>query len=108
MKIQVFTKIAVVASSILLMSACSWVDLSDAGTQVLVRTHDQARDCEKLGSTSASVKSNIWFYDRKPQKMATELQTLARNEAAKMGGNTIVIDSAITGGAQRFRVYKCH
>ncbi len=107
MKYRVFTKTTVMAAVLLLVQACAWVKLTDGGANVLLRSNDQIEYCEKIGATSASVAAKVGFVDRDPQKMATELQALARNEAAKMGGNTIVVDSIPANGSQRFRVYRC-
>ena len=53
-------------------------------------------------------KAEIAKVDRKQAKVATELETLARNYAVGMGGNTIVAEDEITeDGKQTFVVYSC-
>jgi hypothetical protein len=39
--------------------------------------------------------------------VATELATLARNEASNFGGDTVVPTSTVDNGRQSFGVYKC-
>ncbi|MBL4573298.1 MAG: DUF4156 domain-containing protein, partial [Gammaproteobacteria bacterium] len=41
------------------------------------------------------------------ERLQEELLTLARNEAGRMGGNTVVPESLIDGGEQDFGVYNC-
>jgi len=53
-------------------------------------------------------KAEIAKVDRKQTKVAIELETLARNYAVGMGGNTIVAEDAMTDDAQQtFIVYNC-
>jgi hypothetical protein len=53
-------------------------------------------------------KAEIANVDRKQTKVATELETLARNYAVGMGGNTIVAEDVMTDdGQQTFIVYNC-
>lgn len=94
-------------SSLLLVSACTWVKFSEGAEDVELRSANEVAKCEKLGATSASVVDHVGFFDRNEKKVAVELQTLASNQAFAMGGNTVVVDSAITDGSQRFLVYKC-
>jgi hypothetical protein len=53
-------------------------------------------------------KAEIAKIDRKQSKVAIELETLARNYAVGMGGNTIVAEDAMSNdGEQTFIVYNC-
>ena len=56
---------------------------------------------------TASPKSRVGGFERKPGKVAAELETLARNEAATMGGNAVVAASTVKDGRQTFGVYHC-
>ena len=89
------------------LSSCTWVKLTEDGARVLVRTSVPS-DCERLGRTTSMGKAEIAKVDRKQTKVATELETLARNYAVGMGGNTIVAEDEITeDGKQTFVVYNC-
>ena len=89
------------------LSSCTWVKLTEDGARVLVRT-TASGDCERLGRTTSMSKAEIAGVDRKQAKVATELETLARNYAVGMGGNTIVSEGEITeDGKQTFTVYSC-
>lgn len=89
------------------LSACSWVPLSPQGEAVFVVNAEQAENCERLGQTTSKVLNKVGFLKRTDEKKAEELQTLARNEAANMGGNAIVPATEVTDGRQRFLVYRC-
>jgi hypothetical protein len=64
--------------------------------------------CEKLGSTRSLTKSDIASIDRNRKKVAGELETLARNAAAAMGGDAIAAESEVSDrGEQTFGIYRC-
>ena len=89
------------------LSGCTWVKLTEQGEAVSVAASVPAT-CEKLGSTSSMVKSDIASFDRNSAKVATELETLARNAAATMGGDTIVPETEVSEqGERRFGIYRC-
>ncbi|MFT5140828.1 MAG: hypothetical protein ACI9H8_000055 [Lysobacterales bacterium] len=92
----------------LLMNACSWVKATPEAESVLVKTAEVTTDCERKGKVNVSLKDRIAGFDRKSTKVAKELATLARNEAAVMGGNTVVAESEVTDGRQEFGVYLCN
>jgi hypothetical protein len=89
------------------LSSCTWVKLTEDGAKVMVRTTAPS-DCERLGRTTSMSKAEIAKVDRSETKVATELETLARNYAVGMGGNTIVAEDEVTeDGKQTFVVYSC-
>jgi hypothetical protein len=90
-----------------MLCACAWVQLTTSGTQVRVREADEVAQCQKLGWTGARTRDRIGIFQRRPEKVAQELEILARNEAANLGGDTIVAVSPITAGERRFDVYRC-
>jgi hypothetical protein len=49
----------------------------------------------------------IVVVERGSQRLQDELLTLARNEAADLGGDTVVPESLIADGSQVFGVYRC-
>ena len=48
------------------------------------------QDCRRLGKTRVEVVSEVAFVKRSDEKVEQELTELARNEAAKVGGDMIV------------------
>lgn len=93
--------------SVLTVFGCQWVKPTDGGDNVSLVKMAHVVNCEKLGSTTSTVKDSIGFIDRKERKVVDELVTLAKNDAAKMGGDTIVAKKAISEGSQEFNVYRC-
>ena len=89
------------------LSACTWVPLSDEGARVQLRTLDQARACEQESRVTVSVKDKIAGIARNEDKMRGELETLARNEAARVGGNAVAAESEPTDGRQVFLIDHC-
>lgn len=103
-------KLSVLLSAVALMglgSACTWVKVSDDGSKVAVTHMANVANCEKVRNVSVKVKANLGPIDRKDEKVTTELATLARNEAVRFGGDTIVPTSPVTDGSQDYAVYKC-
>jgi len=93
----------------LLAGACSWVDVDQEAEAVgVVRTLDEVADCTKVGEIGANTMSKVGFVARNDTKVAVELERLARNDAAKMGANTIVPLGPVTAeGSRRYGAYFC-
>ena len=89
------------------LSACTWVPLTDEGSHVQLRTLDQVEGCERKSRVTVSVKDKIGAISRSDEKVREELRTLARNEAARIGGNVVVAETEPTDGHQVFVVYRC-
>ena len=100
-------KPAIIALSVLLLTACNWVQLSNEGRGVRLATQSEIANCSRVGTTAAATTSRLLIVDRGGSTVQEELVTLARNEAGLMGGNTIVADSTIQDGRQSFIVYTC-
>ncbi len=97
------------AAIVSLTSACSWVKVSEQGASVAVANAANVRNCEKVRTVNVRVKDNfVGSMKRSPEKVATELTNLARNEATQFGGDTIVPISLVQDGRQSFDVYKCN
>jgi hypothetical protein len=90
----------------LLLGACTWVPLTDGGAGVNQATATQIAQCRHVGSVSSSTQDKIGV-ERSRGKVAEELVVLARNEAASIGGDTIVPMSEPVDGRQDFAVYRC-
>jgi len=89
-------------------SSCTWVKPTEKGASVAVANATNVRRCENVREVTVSVTNKIGFIKRDADKVATELSTLARNEAVNFGGDTIVPSSTIEDGHQSFNVYKCN
>lgn len=100
-------KILIAICGGLILSSCTWVKVTTKGESVrLVQSVRAVEPCKKLGQINTKVVSQIIF-DRDSEKVASELADLARNEAALMGGDTIVPVSDIFDGRRSFGVYQC-
>ena len=87
--------------------ACTWVKLTEGGTAVRVATPSEVAGCETKGRTHAQTTDRVVIFARREPTIQKELESLARNEAALMGGDAIVAASAIERGRQTFDVYLC-
>jgi hypothetical protein len=97
--------IAILAA--LALSACTWVKPTEGAAAVVVAEPCKVRDCTRVSTLTTSVKHTIGSMQRKPEKVEQELTTLARNEAAIRGGDTIVPRGEVQEGARTFDVYRC-
>lgn len=95
------------AALALTLSACTWVQLTSEGEGVRLAGARLVENCDRIGSATARTLGEIVTVERGGGKLQNELLTLARNEAGRMGGNTIVPESLINDGQQAFGVYNC-
>lgn len=100
-------KVLAIALMIALLAACTWVKPTPEGKEVGVATAEEVGDCQSLGKVSVSLKHEVARVERSAKKVAAELETLARNEGAVMGGNTVVPIGRPVEGRQQFNVYTC-
>jgi len=101
-------RVAAVAGTALLASACTWVKLTNAGEGVHVGTVSEVAACQKVGATHAKTSSKAGIFTRGTKKVDDELDTLARNEAADMGGDVIVAQGPTSSeGRRSYDVYRC-
>ena len=99
-------KFTFIVSAAVLLSACSGLKLTDEGEKVRVLDPNEISSCKNLGRTSTSVTARI-VVERPADTVAEELRIIARNSAARMGGDTIVPLTVVEEGQQTFVVYKC-
>ena len=102
-KIAVLFSVAVLSGSL----GCSWVPLTDEGRGVDVIANNEVIDCERVGNTKGMVLRKLWFVPRRQAVVEEELETLARNESAKLGGNTVTPMGFERDGKREFAVYVC-
>ena len=87
--------------------ACTWVELTPEGEKVKVATEADVANCKNMGKATVSVKAELGGVVRNQEKVQKELETLARNIAIDLKGDTVVPAGEITDGRQVFNVYRC-
>ena len=101
-------KFLILSTLLASMAGCSnWVQVTSAGQNVRVATSGEISNCRRIGRTRTHTLPKIVGVERGAERLQTELQSLARNEAGDMGGNTVVPESPIEDGQQTFGVYSC-
>jgi hypothetical protein len=100
-------KIILVIAISAVFVGCATPKLDEGGEKVRVLAPNEVSSCRKLGKTNAKVLDKVVGIDRPPESMAEELETMARNSASSMGGDTIVPLTVVENGGQSFIVYKC-
>ena len=98
---------ATIATLGLVANACTWVEPDAGGRAVRVAYADDLSSCTFKGDVTVSVKADIAGIDRKKLKVQDELESLARNEAATIGADTVQALEEPRGGEQRFAAYAC-
>lgn len=91
----------------ILISGCTWVKPIPKSYAITLLENKDIVNCVKKGTTQSKTLSKFIFMPRKGQKIAAELVTLAKNEAAIMGGDSVVAESNIVAGGRIFGVYLC-
>jgi hypothetical protein len=89
------------------MTSCTWVEPDAGGRTVRVAYEEDLGGCRKLGEVEVSVKSEIAGIDRGRHKVRDELESLARNEGATLGADTVQALDEPMRGEQRFGAYRC-
>jgi hypothetical protein len=83
------------------------VDVTAEGEKVRVLSSEEVATCKRVGKTTVKTASALAGLDRYADKVQAELNTLARNSAVALGGDTVVpIDSPVAG-QQLYEVYRC-
>lgn len=101
-------KLLVISILVASLSACSWVEVSEEGKNVSVVKTFNVKGCKKLGQTVSQVRhTSIGGLERDKEKVIKELTTLAQNQAAKMGGDSVVPKDDYDAGSMTFEIYKC-
>lgn len=89
------------------LGGCTWVDYTEEGYAVTLAKPSLVENCESVGKATAEVPDNLGPFPRSDKKVREELVTLAKNEAARIGGDTIVELTPPFQGKQQFQVYRC-
>lgn len=91
----------------LVAASCKWVKPSTDGKEVALVKPIHVQNCKKLAVTTSVGKKKVGFVKRKDAAVVSELVTLAKNEAAKINGDTIVAIGEMVDGSQKFDIYSC-
>ncbi|MFT6955493.1 MAG: hypothetical protein ACJAYC_000489 [Halieaceae bacterium] len=98
---------AVIVILLLSLTGCTWVELTEEGEAVSL-AFSVPDACTRLGSTTSATKADLASIDRSDKKVSSELVTLARNAAVRMGGDTVTAESEISErGVQTFGIFRC-
>ena len=95
------------AAVLVLIGGCTWVKLTPEGDRVRVLDASEVSNCKQLGETKVSLMARVAGYNRDPRQVQRELDALARNAAADIGGDAVVPLGNPHEGKQTFAVYKC-
>lgn len=93
--------------AVLCLTACTWVEPTKEGGEVVLVKDFNVEACRALGTTTASVKHKVGVFTRSEEKVTEELVTLAKNKAAEMGGDSIVARGEPSEGSMSFGIYRC-
>ena len=88
-------------------TACTWVKPTSRGAQVHEATAADAAGCERIGTASGTTRASALGLPRDKEIVRSEQVTLAQNQAAVLGGDTIVANGPPQGGTLDFIVYRC-
>lgn len=88
-------------------SACTWVKVDDGAENIVVGKESNVRGCERLSEVNVKVGDRLGPVHRNSEKVANELETMGKNEAVRLEGDTIVPVEEPEDGRQSFMVYRC-
>jgi hypothetical protein len=101
------TAAAVLAATLLTgLAGCTWVHMAPGASAVRVVSAAPA-NCPNRGEVEVSVKERLGPYERNTLRVRDELETLARNEAPGLGGDTVQPLDGFEDGNQRYTVWRC-
>ncbi len=89
------------------MSACTFNKVTEDAQHVLLVNPKHVEHCENLGKTIVQMKSSFIGINLPSATVERELRNIAKNDAAHMGGDTIVALTEVEAGSQRFQIYRC-
>jgi hypothetical protein len=108
-KINKIKSLALASIICALASSCSFVSLNQDAKKVSVvqSINDIAKSCKALGNTTVSVWAKADTFQSQ-DKVETQLDTLARNQAAQAGADTVVPIGPIIKGQRVYNMYNCN
>jgi hypothetical protein len=97
----------IVAGAMAGLAACQWVPLTPEGGKVRVANAAEVAGCKQLGTVTGKTTVTVGPLARNEAKVATEVEALARNEAATMGANAIVPKGALEWDQRTYVAFRC-
>ena len=88
------------------ISACTWIEPTKESLEVILVKPGTISD--KLGTTYVTVTHKIGILTRDEKAVTEDLITVAKNNAAKEGGDSIVARGENIEGKMSFDIYKCN
>jgi hypothetical protein len=70
-------------------------------------TAEDVTACKRMGKTTVKTAPKVVGLKRHEYKVEEELDTLARNSAVELGGDTVVRVDEPVEGRQVYEVYRC-
>jgi hypothetical protein len=98
---------AAAAAVAVLGLGCTWVPLTAGGEQVQFGNQKVVEGCRQIAKTDARTSAKAWIFARSESTIRKELRSLARNDAATLGGTTVSPLGPVEDGAQTFGIYVC-
>ncbi len=89
------------------VAGCTWVDVKPQGEKVRVLTPQEVTHCRMLGRVTSNTAASVLVFVRGRAKVQEEVNSLARNNAGDMGGDSVVPTGPLIEGEQSFNVYRC-
>ena len=97
-----------IALAAALLAACvNWVPLTPEGKQVRVANAAEVAGCKELGNVTGKVKVTVGPMARDEDKIAGEIEALARNEAVSLGANAIVPTGPVDWDHRAYVAFHC-
>jgi hypothetical protein len=106
MRLPILAAAAIATAALGGLSACTWVHMAPGASAVRVVSATPA-NCQNRGEVEVSVKERLGPYERNTLRVRDELETLARNEAPGLGGDTVQPLDGFEDGNQRYTVWRC-
>lgn len=100
-------KLLVLFMVVLYLPGCTWVEVTEEGSEVMLVKDINVTACKKLATTTSTVKHKVGPITRDPETVMEELTNLAKNRAAELGGDSIVAKEPEKDGSMSFDIYKC-
>ncbi len=92
---------------LVVMAGCTFVKPTEKAVTVRVGAAEDVVNCKRLGQTTVTTMARIMGLPRYESSIQDELNTLARNSGANMGGDTVVPSEPVKDGSQSFNIYRC-
>lgn len=100
-------KISSLLFLMMIVTGCTLVELNSEGEKARVLSASEVTGCKYVGKTTSTTTEKVVGVKRHEKAIIEELESLARNAAHRLGGDTVVAESEIVDGRQSFQVYRC-